>query len=280
MQPATIKLFLTDGEPTGIRTAEISNWTGKAIAGPRSRLDEIRQRDELVSPGVYFLTGVDAETDRPTLYIGEAESVSNRLKQHNRGDKEWSQLVAFISKDENLTKAHIRYLENELIQRARHTKQALVLNNAVSGSSLPESDQAEMNVYLDKMLQLLPILGVDAFKALPERSLSESAVSEDTLHCSIKGLQATGRLSNNGLVVFEGSQAVKEDRQSSIRIRAKREQYIESGLLEDREDHFVFTQDFEFSSPSAAAAVIRGGSTNGLKYWKDGNGVSLKELGE
>jgi hypothetical protein len=278
MQPATIKLFLIDGEPSGIRTAEISNWTGKAVAGPRSRLDDIRLRTELTSPGVYFLTGVDAETDRSTLYIGEAESVSKRLKQQHQSDKEWSQLVAFISKDENLTKSHIRYLEDELIVRAQQAKQVLLVNSSRSGSSLPESDQAEMNVFLDKMLQLLPILGVDAFKTLSVRNLNESEDNQDTLHCSIKGLQATGRLSDNGLIVFEGSQAVKEDRQSSIRIRAKREQYIENGVLEVREGNLVFTQDFEFTSPSAAAAIIRGGSTNGLKAWKNHKGISLKDL--
>ena len=278
MQPATIRLFLIDGEPSGIRTAEISNWTGKAIAGPRSRLDEIRQRDELISPGVYFLTGVDAETDRPTLYIGEAESVAKRLKQHHKGEKEWNQLVAFTSKDENLTKAHIRYLEDELIARALKSKRALLINSARSGASLPESDQAEMIVFLDKVLQLLPILGVDAFKSLPVRNSSEAELSQDTLYCSIKGLQATGRVSDNGFVVFEGSQAVKEDRKSSNRFREKRAQYVESGLLLVCEDHLVFTQDFEFSSPSAAAAIIRGGSSNGLTSWKDVNGTALKDL--
>lgn len=277
MQPATIKLFLTDGEPTGIRTAEISNWTGKAIAGPRSKLDEIRNRDELVSPGVYFLTGIDPDTDQPTLYVGEAESVSKRLRQHHQGSKEWSQLVAFISKDENLTKAHIRYLENELIQRAKYAKQSLLLNNANSGSSLPESDQAEMNVYLDKMLQLLPILGVDAFKTVNIRNLQTTEM-DTALHCEIKGLTAKGQLSDNGFIVFEGSQAVKEHRASSVRIRAKREQYIESGLLAEQGDCLVFTQNFEFSSPSAAAAVIRGGSSNGLKAWKNSQGVSLKDM--
>jgi len=277
MQPATIKLFLTDGEPTGIRTAEISNWTGKAIAGPRSQLSEVRKRDELVSPGVYLLTGVDPETDQATLYIGEAESVNKRLKQHDRGEKEWSQVVAFISKDDNLTKSHIRHLENELIQRARHAKQALVINNATSGSSLPESDQAEMNVFLDKMLQLLPILGVDAFKTVKARA-SKAEESTQDLYCDIKGLRATGQLSDNGFIVFEGSQAVKEDRKSSTRIKAKREQYLENGLLIENESHLVFAQDFEFTSPSAAAAIIRGGNSSGPSNWKNMAGLSLKDM--
>jgi hypothetical protein len=147
MQPATIKLFLTDGKPAGIRSAEISNWTGKAIAGPHSELTKLLQREELLSPGIYFLTGVDAETDMPTLYIGEAESVVKRLKQHDK--REWNQVAAFVSKDENLTKAHIRYLEGALIVRANHSNAIQVLNNASSGAKLPESDQAEMDVFLE-----------------------------------------------------------------------------------------------------------------------------------
>lgn len=37
-QSATVRIFLVKGSPTSIRTAEISNWTGKAVAGPRSQI--------------------------------------------------------------------------------------------------------------------------------------------------------------------------------------------------------------------------------------------------
>ena len=281
MQPATIKLFLTDGKPAGIRTAEISNWTGKAIAGPHSELTQLLQREELLSPGIYFLTGVDADTDKPTLYIGEAESVAKRLKQHDK--REWNQVAAFVSKDENLTKAHIRYLEGALIILAGQSNTVQLLNNASSGAKLPESDQAEMDVYLEKVLQLLPLLSlggaVDAFKVIEgESSQSDAKQDESLLTCTIKGLTAKGKRSANGFVVFKGSQAVKEHRESSKRVRRKREQHVEEGLLVLNGDALEFTQDYEFSSPSAAAAIIRGGASNGLTSWKNINGVSLKDL--
>lgn len=281
MQPATIKLFLTDGKPAGIRTAEISNWTGKAIAGPHSELTQLLQREELLSPGIYFLTGVDADTDKPTLYIGEAESVAKRLKQHDK--REWNQVAAFVSKDENLTKAHIRYLEGALIILAGQSNTVQLLNNACSGAKLPESDQAEMDVYLEKVLQLLPLLSlggaVDAFKVVEgESSQSDAKQAESLLTCTIKGLTAKGKRSANGFVVFKGSQAVKEHRESSKRVRRKREQHVEEGLLVLNGDALEFTQDYEFSSPSAAAAIIRGGASNGLTSWKNTNGVALKDL--
>ena len=102
----------------------ISNWSGKAIAGPRSEIGNFLEREEITSPGVYFLAGVDPETDQPSLYIGEAENVKKRIRQHQSKD-DWSQVIAFISKDENLTKSHIRYLEGELIRRAAASQDIL-----------------------------------------------------------------------------------------------------------------------------------------------------------
>jgi len=117
MPTATIKLFLVHGEPKRLRTAELSNWTGKAIAGPRSELDGVLAREEAAKPGVYFLSGIDSESGKPAVYVGEAESIRDRLRGHLDKDF-WNHVVFFVSKDENLTKAHIRYLEGRLIEQA------------------------------------------------------------------------------------------------------------------------------------------------------------------
>jgi hypothetical protein len=71
MAAATIKLFLPSGDAQGLRIAELSNWTGKVLAAPRSELESILAREELKQSGVYFLFGVDAETGKPKAYIGE-----------------------------------------------------------------------------------------------------------------------------------------------------------------------------------------------------------------
>lgn len=77
MQAATIKLFLVHGSPNGLRTAELSNWSGKAIAAPRTELPEILKREELRNPGFYLLTGVDSASGDRAIYIGEAEGVTD-----------------------------------------------------------------------------------------------------------------------------------------------------------------------------------------------------------
>jgi hypothetical protein len=80
MSSATIRLFLVHGDAKRLRTAELSNWTGKAVAGPRSELDGVLARDEASKSGVYFLSGIDAESGRPAVYVGEAESIRDRLE--------------------------------------------------------------------------------------------------------------------------------------------------------------------------------------------------------
>nr|MDT0253734.1 GIY-YIG nuclease family protein [Endozoicomonas sp.] len=220
MQPATIKLFLVKGSPTGLRTAEISNWTGKAIAGPRSDLDALLKRVELASPGIYLLTGFDPDSGEPVIYIGEAENVSKRLKQHAQSEKKdyWIHTSAFVSKDDNLTKGHVRYIEGKLIEVAQAGKRAVVMNTVSSGSALPEADRAEMDVFIERVLQLLPVLGIHQFSsasalvARPSQKQGTEIVSakQPVLYLSVKGVSANGQRSEEGFTVFKSSRASKE----------------------------------------------------------------------
>jgi len=278
MASATIKIFLPHGDPKRLRTAELSNWTGKAVAGPRSEFDSVLAREESSNSGVYFLTGNDPETGKLAVYIGEAESIRDRVKAHLEKDF-WNHIVFFISKDENLTKAHIRYLEGQLIEHAKKAGRAILKNNQGSGSKLPESDREDMEVFLEKMLQLLPALGIEVL--VPAVSETAAPKNADLLTCEIKGLKATGYLTPNGIAVLKGSQAVLTVRESSHKYPwavSLRERLKEDGSLVVDGDRLVFAKDVEFSSPSAAAAVVHGGQANGLTAWKNKHGKSLKEL--
>jgi len=278
MPTATIKIFLVHGEPKRLRTAEVSNWTGKAVAGPRSEFEEVIGREESCSSGVYFLTGHDPESGKPALYVGEAESIKDRVKSHLEKDF-WNQIIFFISKDENLTKAHIRYLEGKLIEQARRSSRAIVINGQGSGSKLPESDREDMEVFFEKIYQLLPLLGVELLVPAASKALTDT--EKEMLYCEIKGLKAKGHLTPSGFVVLKGSQAVLNERASSQKYPwplNMRQRLKDEGVLSVKPDFLEFTQDEEFSSPSAAAAVIHGGHANGLTAWKNKNGKTLKEI--
>ncbi len=274
---ATVRIFLTKGSPTSVRTAEISNWTGKALAGPRSQLEDMLKREEAGKPGVYFLSGINPESGRDRVYIGEAEVIRTRIKGHLDRDF-WKTLVFFVSKDENLTKAHIKYLEGKLIETARYVGRFELENSQASGAHLPESDAADMDVFLYRMEQLLPILGQEFLKPVVKNEVKSKKT--DLLFCEIKGVKATGRQTDNGFVVLKGSEAVLQERPSTHKYQYAanlRAGLRSDGIVEEKADRLVFLTDYEFSSPSAAAAVIHGGQANGLTAWKDSKGVSLKE---
>lgn len=278
MPSATLKIFLVHGDAKRLRTAELSNWTGKAVAGPRSEFDGLLARDEAQNPGVYFLTGSDPETGKNAVYVGEAESIRERLKSHLEKDF-WNHIVFFISKDENLTKAHIRYLEGRLIEQSKQAGRAVVKNGQSSGSKLPESDREDMEIFLEKIHQLMPALGADFL--VPPASSATATTPREILSCEIKGHKATGAVSSNGFVVFKGSHASLEARPSAHKypwVVNLRQKLMDENTLIAENDILVFTQDTEFPSPSSAAAVIHGGTANGLTAWKDKHGKTLKEL--
>jgi len=278
MAAATIKLFLAHGDPKRLRIAELSSWTGKAVSGPRAEFDDVLGRVECESSGIYLLTGMEAESGKPAVYIGEAECIRDRVRSHHDRDF-WNQITFFVSKDENLTKAHIRYLEGKLIEQAKAAGRAIVINGQASGARLPESDRAEMEVFLEKVHQLLPVLGIDHLVPLSGSTAAPSA--NRLLYCEIKGLKATGFRSSNGFVVQKGSEAVGSERPSSEKwpwTRNLRQRLKDDGVLKVKDDHFIFVEDFEFGSPSAAAAVIHGGHANGLTAWRRSDGKTLKEL--
>jgi hypothetical protein len=283
MTTATIKLFLPYGDPKRLRTAEISNWTGKAVVAPRTELEQILLRAELAKPGVYILTGRDPDTDTPMAYIGEAEVIRDRLKFHTDKDF-WVQAIVFVSKDQNLTKAHIRYLEGRLIDEAKQIGRVNLANVQTSGARLPEPDTADMEVFLDRMRQLLPVLGSDLLTPLRKSPQPPTIVEPEsaTLHHTIKGLHAEGMRTPNGFVVFEGAQAVAQERPSAPTshgfIVEKREELKEAGILVPEGNHLRLTRDVEFSSPSTAAGILEGGGANGLTRWRDAHGRTLKEI--
>ena len=278
MASATIKLFLPSGDAGRLRTGEISNWTGKAIAAPRTEINELLAREELDRAGVYILLGNDPSTNAPRAYIGEAEVIRERLKQH-RTKEFWVSAIIFVSKDENLTKAHIRYLESRLLAEAVEVNRYKLDQNQAGGSRLPESDRADMEVFFARIRQLLPVLGSDILAPITQPA--DTAQPGGVLYAQVKGALGRGQRTANGFVILRGSTAVLEERPSAADypyVVARRKELLAEGVLVEKDGFLVFTRDVEFSSPSAAAVVIHGGSANGLTAWKTEDGKSLKQL--
>jgi hypothetical protein len=200
----SIRLYLADGRADGFRLVEKSNWTGLGLVSSRSDYPRARKRAEYGRPGVYLLTGPPSGNAlKDQLYIGEADDVRERVDQHLKGKDFWTTVIAFTSKDENLNKAHVRYLEARLVQLATKAGRVGVLNgNAPAPPKLSEPDRADMEAYLREMLVILPVLGVVALEAI-EAQAPESA----RLYLKGKNAQATGADTLEGFVVEAGSLA-------------------------------------------------------------------------
>jgi hypothetical protein len=279
MNAAKITLFLLTGDAKSLRTAEIGNWTGKALAAPQTELTELLKREELGKAGIYILSGTDPLSGQPSAYIGEAEVIRDRLKQHKA--KEWVSAIVFVSKDENLTKAHIRFLESKLIAEASQVGRFRLDQNEAGGARLPECDRVDMETFLSHIRQLLPVLGSNLLS--PVAQLPPHEQPGGILFCRRKGAEGRGHRTPDGFVVLKGSTAVLNEQDCSKKWPATvaiRKRIIADGKLIPKDGFYVFVQDVEFSSPSAAAAVIEGGSANGLRDWKTNDGRNLGDIEE
>lgn len=180
MSPISLKLNLKFGQPNRLRIAEVSNWSGVALAAPRTELDFLLQRSEVGRAGVYVLLGESVGECMAQAYIGEAEDVRQRLPGHS-GKDFWSAAFVFTDKDGNLTKAHIRYLEGVLIEAAREAGRYEILNSVGSGAKLPESERDIADAYLVLMKLLMPVLGCDLLstgREIPKAARKTAAASE------------------------------------------------------------------------------------------------------
>jgi len=282
-QGRSLRLFLVDGTPNGLLTAEIMNWTGHVLTGPRSKLAELVQRPECARTGVYFLVGPDPDNSlRSKVYIGESDDVAKRLKSHNRqedaGGKDfWERVCLVTSKDQNLTKAHVKYLESLLIGIAGNLGRCELVNGtAHEYVSLPESDRADMAFFLEQIRTVLPVLGFDFLRELtkpstPAATSTAAPVSRSprfSLEVPRYRFSAQGQEIDGEFFVLKGSKARAEWVGTERGYQGLFKQLVDEGVLvADGGEHLTFSDDYAFSSPSVAAAVVCGRSANGRTSW-------------
>lgn len=287
---SSIRIFLTDGTVTGIKMAELVNKTIQSVSCPRRRVPELSQLQESQKPGVYFLFGQDEETGDNKVYIGETENVYSRLQNHVTNKEFWNEVIFFVSKDENLTKAHIRFLESRLVQIARSTKRYIIENgNEPQASPLPRADQAAMEEFLTYIKLLLGVLGHKLLekvaKSINQQTSTDATNQDDQqslkLYINMVGVKAQALQTDEGIVVLKGSEAVMETKPSlGLGYKNLKEKLIKNEALQPQGDKYIFQRDVIFSAPSAAGAVVVGRNMSGPQGWKDVNGKSLKKIEE
>lgn len=274
-----ISIFLVDGIPDGPLVGEISNWTGKAFKIPRKLLKESAKRDELAKAGVYFLFGKSEDNpDEDAVYIGEAEEAYKRLVQQQKLGF-WSEAVVFISKDENLNKAHVKYLESKLYDIAKAAKRYTITNSSTpTCPAISESEQAVMTEFISNLRVLINTLG---YKVLEPLTDATERKRDLFFIKAARGANGKAVVTNEGVVVIEGSEIATSTVPSMAPAFVKqRQKLIDQRVIKKTDGKLVFTKDYLFSSPSTAAAVVMGRNANGRIEWKDKKGKTLKEKEE
>ncbi|MCA3351439.1 MAG: GIY-YIG nuclease family protein [Roseomonas sp.] len=287
MKPRSINIFLLDGDPDGVKVAQIAMSTIHAIAFRRNQLRRVRDTfPEIERPGVYVLIGADeTEPGRLLGYIGESEGVGGRLATHSADSARnfWTDTVVLVSKDENLTKSHARYVEASLI-RAVGDNPRWTLPNTNRPSSdagkLPLPDRVAMDEFIDQTKTLVGALGWDLFKVLrgpvtPAAQAAEappapSPAAAERFSFRGEGFDAEMKIGPSGEIIVTGGSKARLRTTPTIPkgTVAMRQMLQDRGVLKPSQEHLVFEGEYVFSSPSAAAAVVTGASANGRVVWK------------
>lgn len=161
----TIRIFVPDGDPEGVRVIDRMNWTGLGVAFPRAKWQEAKQRDEFDRTGIYILIGyMDEDDDLQTIYIGQADNIRKRIDAHYKEKDFWEKGIVFVSTSGGLNRAHVTWLEYELIKQANETKRCKLENsNIPQEPTLTEAEKADTRGFLKEILQILPLVDFHAF---------------------------------------------------------------------------------------------------------------------
>lgn len=286
----SLNLFLIDGTPNGIIKCTLANWTGVAYKIPRTKLDELKDRNDLSQSGVYFLFGTSDQTDENIVYIGQAgirkngEGLLSRLIEHKRNPNKdyWTKAVVFTTSNNSFGPTEISYLENRFCNLAKEANRYIVKNEIEpSQGNITEEKESELEEFIDYAKIVMGALGHKLFEPLinkPKIGINEETPEELLLFLkrksrkSSKIIEASCKRTNEGFVVLLGSHIETIDSESippSIKERRQKAKIDENGILQE---------NILFRSPSYAAAFVIGGHVNGLTQWKTKDGRTLKEI--
>jgi hypothetical protein len=271
----SISIYLPDGNPKSIKICEMPTSIAKAVLIPRNKLKEASNYISLSKVGVYFLVSEKDEMDLTKVYIGEAEDLSKRLKQHdNQNEEYWNFAIAFLSTKDNLNKAHVKFLENYCYSQAKDYGRCYIQNSVIPTQSTILNQ--EKDFLLDFFDEIRILLGTLGYPILEE---PEKKANLDVFYCKGKDAYATGWFSEEGFVIEKNSKSnLTESPSAGDWIINMRQNLIASGALIQEGNTLKVTNNLEFGSPSAAAGVVLARRANGWTEWKNKEGKTIDEI--
>ena len=267
----TVTTYLVNGDPKGTRYAFISNKICQMFVVPRSNLEYLDKQKKLQKPAFYILIGED-ESAKPQAYIGETENFKERVKDHDQKKTFWQKALIFVSKDADMTKADVQYLEYIAVQLAKELNRYNLQENKQTPKepNLPEYQKDAMDEFFEDIKFLTSFIGITIFESAPVNRLP-------IFFFKRRGAEARGIYDGNGFTVLNGSKLSK-DIVSSCHAIERREMIVKNYSQIDKNGHPILTSDVSFSSPSTASGICGGCSSNGWIDWKNAEGQTLDEI--
>lgn len=266
----TVTTYLIDGDPKGTQYSFISNKICQMFVVPRSNLSYLNEQEKLQKPAFYILIGEDEET-KPQAYIGETENFKERVKDHDNKKAFWQKALIFVSKDEDMTKADVQYLEYNAIAEAKKANTFVLNENKQTpkAPNLPEHQRDAIEEFFEDIKFLASFMGCNIFDITQPKE-------EHLFYIKTRKCDAKGFYNSTGFTVLAGS-VLANKCAPSFKWKEKREKTIhEYANLEN--DNWVMNSDKTFSSPSTAADFCIGSSNNGWLVWKDKEGNTLDSV--
>ncbi|MGV6839321.1 MAG: GIY-YIG nuclease family protein [Planktomarina sp.] len=281
-----LELFFIEGDPKGMATAQLVNWTGHVLRVPRNAIKIGLKREEAKRTGCYLLRATHG--DDTTLYVGESDCIVDRIRQHDLNKDWWDEVCFITTSSETLHKAHVKYLESKLVEAAKAAGRVILDNGNTPGTAkLSEAITASMEEYLDNLFIALGALGIEDFTSgvqFAKTVEGETQKNEQNdldkffLKTPKHGVSGTAYLSGSEFVVCAGSKARREwSSKSGHSYKKTFERLLRIGVLDIEDKVAVFAKDYAFKSPSAAAAVMNGRPANGRIEWKTENGMTFDD---
>lgn len=266
----TVTTYLIDSDPNGTQYSFISNKICQMFVVPRSNLSYLNEQEKLQKPAFYILIGED-EATKPQAYIGETENFKERVKDHDNKKGFWQKALIFVSKDEDITKADVQYLEHKAIDEAKKANTFVLSENkqVPKAPNLPEHQRDTMDEFFEDIKFLVSFMGCNIFDILQPKE-------EHLFYTKGRGCNARGYYNSSGFTVLKGS-ILANNCVTSFNWKEKREKLIKEYATFEN-GNWVMNSDKTFSSPSTAADFCIGSSNNGWLVWKDMDNKTLDSV--
>lgn len=274
-----INLLLSDGNLDGLLTIEDSSWDGEMFISPRESVNKLFEQEETSFWGVYLLISEDK------VYVGQANDLKRRIKQHDKKKDFWDKVVLITTKDDSLNRSAIDYIEHELIEKSKIVGTLHIENRQVGNKTkVSRFDKVRYDNFMENALLLLQLTGVKVFVGGTESEASSdiektgqdieiplaSKIRETipVVLISRNGANAKGdfNLSTQRIRLLKGSRSSSETRASFTMGRY-------DNLFDDR----ILSVDIPDLVPSKAAKIILRASNSGWRDWKDMDGNPIQK---